>query len=250
MDLGLLDRVAIVTGASSGIGMETASQLASAGAQVVLVGRDTDRLEDVTRRLRADGAEATAIRADLEEADAAEEVAAAAVERFGRIDLLVHSAGIFEPAPLRETPDASFERQWRVNVRAPFQLSKLAVPHMPSGSAIVFISSTVAHTGFAACAAYSATKGAVEAMARALSAELAPGIRVNAIAPGFVRTPMVTRQLEGNPDMEGGLLEKTPVGFIGRPEDIGRLVAFVCSPLSAYTHGSTLVVDGGWTAKG
>jgi NAD(P)-dependent dehydrogenase (short-subunit alcohol dehydrogenase family) len=129
-------------------------------------------------------------------------------------------------------------------------MTQAARPHMQPGSTVLFISSTTAHAGFAACGAYSASKGAVEAMTRSLAAELAPDIRVNVIAPGFVATPMVTQQFDANPDMEGGLITKTPVGFVGVAEDIANAALFLSSDLSRYMTGSTVVVDGGWTAQG
>ncbi len=250
MRIDLTDTVAIVTGASSGIGEATARTMAAAGARVALVGRDVARLEGVRTRIAADGGEALALALDLGDGDAAAEAATRTVDAFGGIDAIVHNAGLFEAGPLADAPVASLDRQWAVNVRAPYVLTRAALPHLRERSSLVFISSSVVRAGFPGLAAYTATKGAVDAMARSLAAELAPRTRVNTIAPGFVGTPMVTAQYAADPAMEPGPISRTPVGFVGRPEDIAHGVAFLCSSASAYTHGSTLVIDGGWTAQG
>lgn len=250
MQIQLTGKVAVVTGASSGIGAESARVLAGAGARVALVGRDAERLDAVRAEIAQAGGTALAVVADLADDAAPQAVVDRAVAEWGAIDALVHSAGLFEAGPLAETPVGSLDRQWLVNVRAPYLLTQAALPHLRDGAAIVFVASSVVRTGFPALAAYTATKGAVDAMARSLAAELAPRVRVNTIAPGFVRTPMVTVQFDANPAMEAGLVEKTPVGFVGRPRDIAHGVAYLCSEASAYTHGSTLVIDGGWTAQG
>lgn len=246
----LTDKVAIVTGASSGIGAESARVLAAAGARVALVGRDAQRLDSVRAEIAAAGGEALAVVEDLADGAAPQRIVERTVAAYGGLDALVHSAGLFEAGPLADTPVESLDRQWVVNVRAPYLLTQAALPHLRDGSAIVFVASSVVRSGFPALGAYTATKGAVDALARSLAAELAPRVRVNTIAPGFVRTPMVTVQFDANPEMEPGLVEKTPVGFVGRPQDIANGVAYLCSAASAYTHGATLVIDGGWTAQG
>jgi NAD(P)-dependent dehydrogenase (short-subunit alcohol dehydrogenase family) len=249
MNIDLTDKAAIITGASSGMGAATARLMARAGARVAITGRNRDRLDAVRDEIAAGGGEAVVIPADLAEVAAAGQIVDAAVDGLGAIDYLIHSAGLYGPAPIEDATLESFELQWAVNVRAPFLLTQLALPHTRDGGAIVFISSTVARAGFPGCAAYTATKGAIESMARALAAELAPRIRVNVIAPGFVLTPMVTSQIDANPDMEGWLVDSTPLGFVGQAEDIAGGVAFLCSDASAYTHGTTLVIDGGWSAR-
>jgi NAD(P)-dependent dehydrogenase (short-subunit alcohol dehydrogenase family) len=250
MQIQLTGKVAVVTGASSGIGAESARLLAAAGARVALVGRDAERLEAVRAEIAQAGGTALAVVADLADGAAPQQVVDRTVAEWGGIDALVHSAGLFEAGPLAEAPVESLDRQWTVNVRAPYLLTQAALPQLRDAAAVVFVASSVVRSGFPALAAYTATKGAVDAMARSLAAELAPRVRVNTIAPGFVRTPMVTVQFDANPAMEAGLVEQTPVGFVGRPQDIGHAVVYLCSEASAYTHGSTLVIDGGWTAQG
>jgi NAD(P)-dependent dehydrogenase (short-subunit alcohol dehydrogenase family) len=129
-------------------------------------------------------------------------------------------------------------------------LTKALIPHLTEGSAIVFVSSTVAHTGFPAYAPYTATKGAIEALNRSLAVELAPRTRVNVVAPGFISTPMLTDQYPEAPQMEPWILGLTPLGFIASAEDIaGSIVALAAPSTSRYITGTTLVCDGGWLAR-
>jgi NAD(P)-dependent dehydrogenase (short-subunit alcohol dehydrogenase family) len=245
MRADLTGTAALITGASSGIGAATARVMAGAGARVALAGRDAGRLESLAGSLPGDP---LILPVDLRDAEAATGLADRAADALGTLDAVVHSAGIYEPEPLEDASLDTFERQWAVNVRAPWLITRAALPHLADGAAIVFVSSTVARAGFAGCSAYSATKGAVAGMARALAVELAPRIRVNTIEPGFVATPMVTSQYAANGDLEPFLVSKTPVGFVGAAEDIAHGIAFACSSLSRYMTGSTLTVDGGWTA--
>ncbi|HUY30661.1 MAG TPA: SDR family oxidoreductase [Acidimicrobiales bacterium] len=243
-------KVAVVTGASSGIGAATARLLASSGAALVLVGRDAGRLHEVAGT--SPGApDAVAVAVDLAQVGASDEVARAAADAFGSVDVVVHCAGLLEMAPVADVDPASIERMWAINARAPMLLTRSLAPHMGDGSAIVFVSSTVAHVGFGSYAPYSATKGALEAFARALAVELAPRTRVNVLAPGFVATPMLTDQYPGAPGLESWVVERTPLGFIGSGEDLATTILTLCDPESSrYVTGSTLVVDGGWIAKG
>ena len=245
MRADLTGTAALITGASSGIGAATARVMAGAGARVAIAGRDGARLDALAAALPG---EPVTLQADLRDAGEAAGLAGRAADALGTLDAVVHAAGIYEPEPLDAAALETFERQWAVNVRAPWLITRAALPHMGDGGAIVFVSSTVARAGFAGCSAYSATKGAVAGMARALAVELAPRIRVNTIEPGFVATPMVTSQYAANGDLEPFLVSKTPVGFVGAAEDIAHAIAFACSSLSRYMTGSTLTVDGGWTA--
>jgi NAD(P)-dependent dehydrogenase (short-subunit alcohol dehydrogenase family) len=250
MSLDLADKVTIVTGASSGIGEATAVLAAQRGARVVAVGRDEGRLAAVCTRIADAGGEASAIACDLrderEPADVAEKTAA----RYGRIDAIVHAAGVYEELPFAQAPLESLDRQWKIHVRGPFILTQAALPHLSQGATVVFVSSTVAHAGFPNCAAYTSTKGGVEAMGRALAAELAPAVRVNVVAPGFVDTPMISPAAEANPEFKPELARRTPVGFVGVAEDLAHTIAFLCADESRYVSGSVLVADGGWTGQG
>jgi NAD(P)-dependent dehydrogenase (short-subunit alcohol dehydrogenase family) len=243
----LKGRVALVTGASSGIGAGVAGHMAAAGAHVILVGRDPARLERILSKVSDESSSCHAIVADLSHPDGCATVIDQAVALAGRIDCLVNNAGLFVYEPFRETPEDQLDAQYLVNVRAPYALTRAAVPVMPAGSSVVFVSSNLARVGMAGTAAYSATKGAVESMARALAVELAPDIRVNSVAPGIIRTPMTWR-LEDEA-AAASVIDLTPAGRLGRVDDVAAAVTFLSSPAAGYIFGSTLTVDGGWNAQ-
>jgi NAD(P)-dependent dehydrogenase (short-subunit alcohol dehydrogenase family) len=243
-------RVAVVTGASSGIGAETAQVLAGCGARVVAVGRDEARLARTVGAIEAAGGEAIAVPADLAQVESAQAVIDAAVGLGGRVDILVLAAGQFHSAPLADTSVDDLDELYAVHLRAPFLLVKAAQPHFSKGASVLFYSSTVTQSGFAPYAAYTAVKGGVDAMARSLAIELAPDVRVNVVVPGFTGTPMVFDQYEAAPWLEEAIVQRTPVGFLGGPESAAHAAAFLVSDLSSYVHGTRVVVDGGWTAQG
>lgn len=246
MNVSLDGRTAVVTGASSGLGAATAVELAECGAVVLAVGRDEGRLAATASRserihvLSADLADPGSIGAVRRE-----------VERLGgRCDVLVHAAGHFENSEFAVTLPEEFDRLYRVHVLAPAMLTQALLPAMPAGAHVVFFASTVAHRGFAPYAAYSCMKGAVEALSRALAVELAPGIRVNCIVPGFHATPMMTDQFDAVAGLEEAVRVRTPLGFIAGPERCASLIAFLSSDEGGYTTGQSIVIDGGWTALG
>jgi NAD(P)-dependent dehydrogenase (short-subunit alcohol dehydrogenase family) len=250
VDWGLSGKAVIVTGASSGIGASTARALGAAGASVLLVGRDANRLAEQARATQAAGGRAEIASIDLDDIDATGSLPERAVSAFGSLHGIVHTASRFDPLPLADTSLATIEDQWRTNVAAPLMLTKAAVPHLVSGSSIVFIGSTTGTMGFPGCSAYTATKGAVDSITRALAVELAPsGIRVNLVVPGYVRTPMLQPHLDANEGYEAWILERTLLGRIGGPDEVAPSIVFMLSPLSQYVDGATLVTDGGWIAQ-
>jgi len=243
-------RTYLVTGATSGMGAAIAARLGSAGANVVIQGRDALRLADVAERVGKAGGAGHPAPYELAEPAGAGALVDQAVERFGGLHGLVLNASLFDPLPLADATLESLNRQWAINVAAHFMIVQAAAPVLPRGAAIVFVSSTTAHAGFAGCSAYAATKGAVEALARTLAVELAPqGIRVNTIAPGFVRTPMLQPHLDAIEGYEESLNAKTPLGRIGEPEEIAELAELLLSDRAAYVNGTTIVADGGWIAQ-
>ncbi|MFI6287179.1 SDR family NAD(P)-dependent oxidoreductase [Streptomyces sp. NPDC051018] len=244
----LRGKSAVVTGASSGIGAEIARALGAAGCGVVLVGRSADRLATAAKAVAATGAECLTVAADLREDDAPGDVVTAALGRFGRLDVLVHSAGVYAQASLEDTTDELFDEQWAINVRAPFRLTRAARPHLSRGASIVFVSSMSGLVGSPDDSAYCASKGAVELLVKALATELAPeGIRVNAVAPGNVHTPINATLI--TPELEREIVATTPAGRVGEVADISPAVVYLASDASSYVHGASLAVDGGFTAQ-
>jgi NAD(P)-dependent dehydrogenase (short-subunit alcohol dehydrogenase family) len=244
-DYRLDGRVAVVTGASSGIGAAIAEAMAQAGARIVLVGRDAERLSEVAAVC---GADPVTLALDICAGDAPGQVVSRALEACGRIDSIVHSAGIFWPKPFPDSPVESLDAQWAINVRAPYAITHAAEPHLREGSSVIFISSIAGHQGFPQSAAYCATKGAIEMLVRSLATEFAPrGVRVNAIAPGNIHSPMNAEFMK-SPEYEQSMIDQTPAGRVGVVEDVAPAVVFLASDAGRYIHGVSLLVDGGWTA--
>jgi NAD(P)-dependent dehydrogenase (short-subunit alcohol dehydrogenase family) len=245
---GLAGKRMLVTGASSGIGAAIAAELAAQGAAVAVVGRDAQRLAVTATVARERGAQCLEILADVDDLAELAMIVKQSVNKMGGLDGIVHAAGTFEVGPIADGVSA-LERQWRTNVRGPYALTGAALKHMPTGSAILFISSTAGHVGFPESSAYSASKGAIEALVRALAVELAPrGIRVNAISPGTIRTAMNARFFE-DPNYLSDQLAITPLGRVGEVRDIAPAAAFLVSDDASYITGQSIVIDGGVVAS-
>ena len=237
-------QVAIVTGASSGIGFGCATTLAGQGISVLGTGRDPDRLAE----LEQSSDRIATLAVDLTDDDAPERIVSAALQRWGRIDFLVNNAGIGSPKPLHETDDETLDRFLGIMLRAPFRLAREVIVHMQPGSAIINITSTFAVVGGLRGGAYSAAKGGLTALTTHIACQYgAQGIRCNAVAPGVTLTPMVASRLEDERFRKINT-EMTPHQRLGRVEDIASTVAFLCSEGGSFINGQTIVVDGGWTA--
>jgi NAD(P)-dependent dehydrogenase (short-subunit alcohol dehydrogenase family) len=247
--MGELDgKVAIVTGASSGIGAGVAEAMADAGARTVASGRDAARLGAVVARIESAGGECRSAVLDLEQPGACQSLVDRTLEAFGSIDSIVHGAGVFWPKPFPETTMEDYDRQMGLNVRVPFELTKLALPHLREGASIIYVSSIAGYIGFPNSSAYCASKGAVELLTRALGVELAPqGIRVNCIAPGNVATPM-NAHLLADPDYYKSMIDATPSRSIGKVEEIAPMAVFLASDKASFMVGSSVLIDGGWCA--
>ncbi len=244
MDLELSGRVAIVGGASQGIGRATALTLAAEGCDVVLAARREDALREAAAEAEKAGARVLAVPADLSSAQDAERLVAAAVERFGRVDALVTSIHHSPPG----TGDSDWQKSFDVLFMPAARLTRLVAPHMASGGAIVHLSSIWGKES-GGRPAYNAMKAALISHAKAMARELAgAGIRVNTVAPGSVSAAGGTwwkRQQEEPEAMARFTAENIPLGRFGTAEEIANVVAFLCSPKASWVTGATVVVDGG-----
>ena len=239
--------VAIVTGASSGIGFQCAVQLADAGIHVLGVGRDEAKLHELGKAIK-DPERIDTFAADLTSDDAPKRIVGRALSRWGQIDFLINNAGIGSPKPLHETDDATLDHFLNVMLRAPFRLSRDVIAHMKPGSAIINITSTYAVVGGLRGGAYSAAKGGLTALTTHIACQYgASGIRCNAVAPGVIPTPMTLHRLKDEKFRKMNT-EMTPSHRLGTVEDIASTVVFLCSPGGSYINGQTIVVDGGWSS--
>jgi len=241
-------KVALVTGGSRGIGAATARLLAKAGARVAITYRDrADAAQAVVAEIEEAGnaSRAIAIRADLSTADANRRVVGETVQKFGRLDFCVANAGIWPAAPVPVSRMA--EDQWRrtlaTNLDSVFYGCRAALAVMSGGGAIVIVSSTAGQRGESFHADYAASKGAVISLVKSLAVEVAPGITVNSVAPGWVETDMVAPALAGTDRSQ--ILEAIPLRRVAQPEDIAGPILFLCSPLARHITGEILNVNGG-----
>ncbi|WP_374446495.1 SDR family NAD(P)-dependent oxidoreductase [Stella sp.] len=245
----LTGRVALVTGASRGIGWEAAKALAGAGASVALVGRDPETLAARVEELAAAGHGAAFFQADLSDPRVAATVVAACEDRFGHIDILVNNAGINHRRPLQEFELEDFERVVATNLTSCFALAKAAARGMAKRGfgRIVSTSSIMSVTARPTIIAYIAAKGGLSSMTRALATELGPsGITVNAIAPGYIATEM-TVPLQQNAEFDAMMGQRTPLRRWGRPEEMAGAIVYLASDAASYLTGQTIVIDGGLT---
>lgn len=237
-------RVAIVTGASGGIGQEVATRLGADGQSVVVVGgSDRTKADEVAQAIVAKGGSAVGCAADVADEAAVGEVFAIAQREFGGVDVVVHAAGIMKLAPLVDLDLATVDSLIRTNVRGTFVVNQLAARQVRAGGAIINFSSTVVKLGLPTYAGYSATKGAVDAISIVLAKELeGRDVTVNAVAPGPTATPLF---LDGKDDETiGRLAQMNPMGRLGEPSDIAEVVSFLAGP-GRWVNGQTLYVNGG-----
>lgn len=245
-------RVALVTGGASGIGHASAARLASEGAAVVIADIDTENGEAVCRQLEAGGNRALFVHADVTSADASERMVSEAVRAFGRLDVLVTSAGVGSGGTVVDTDEAQWDRVVDLDLRAVYLSSRHAIPAMRTsgGGSIVHIASIGGLRGDWGGASFSAAKGGVVNLTRSMAvAHASEGIRVNCICPGVVHTPLTARWLS-DPRTYESVLERHPIGRLGQPEDVAAAVAYLASDEAGFVTGAVLAVDGGSLAKG
>jgi NAD(P)-dependent dehydrogenase (short-subunit alcohol dehydrogenase family) len=250
MDAELKDKIALVTGASSGIGRATALKFAASGASVALVGRDAEALEAVAGEIKKQGGEAFAVAADVTKEADAKRAVEETVGRFGAFDVLVNAAGGLQSGTVETTTLSAWDAMLDVNLRAVFHLMQLAIPHLETRRGnIVNVSSVTGLRAFPGVLAYCVSKAGVDQLTRCAALELAgKKIRVNAVNPGVVRTQVHRRGGMGE-EAYAAFLEHSqtthPLGRVGEAEEIAELILFLASSRAAWITGATYSIDGG-----
>ncbi|HKS55379.1 MAG TPA: glucose 1-dehydrogenase [Steroidobacteraceae bacterium] len=246
------EKVVLITGATAGIGAASAEAFAAAGAGLILTGRTTSAGEELAGHLRARGARVKFITGDVSREEDVRSWIAAALAEFGRLDIAVNNAGV-EGAlgPVTEQTVENFEHVFAINVRGLMLSLKHEIPAIAKqGGAIVNVSSMVGDVGMAGASVYVASKHAVNGLTRAAALETARlGVRVNAIAPGGVVTPMFQRFTAGNKEMQAGFANAHPMGRLAAPADIARTILFMAGDDASFMTGSVVAVDGGYTTQ-
>jgi len=244
-------RVALVTGASRGIGHDLVLALAGAGATAVAAARAPADVESLLAEARAAGGEVDAVAIDLTDRSSIEDAVAEVVDRHGRIDVLVNNAGLGTNHDALDATEQEWDELFAVNVRGLFFACQSAGRRMVDQryGRIVNMASQAGLVGIPRHAAYSASKGAVIALTKVLALEWAPfGVTVNSVAPTFIRTPGTAERLD-QPEFLADVLERLPVGHVGSTTDVAGAVIYLASPAASLVTGTVLVVDGGWTAR-
>lgn len=243
-------KVALVTGGSYGIGQAAALRFAERGAKVVIAARGREKGEETVAQIKAMGAEAVYIPVDIGDQAAVNMMVAGAVDAFGQINIVVNSAGL--EGAVMETADCTEENWFNVintNLNGTFYLMKAAIPHLlnAGGGAIVNVVSIIGVIAFPGLPAYTASKAGIIGLTKTAALEYAKrGIRINAVAPGSIRTPMYMRFSGGTPEAEAYMSTFHPLGRIGEPPECGDAIVWLCSDEASFITGHTLPVAGGW----
>lgn len=250
----LKDKVALITGGSLGLGKATAKLFAKEGAKVVITGRTEKTLKETVEEASKEGVELDYLVSDVSKEKDCRDAVDNTVKKYGKIDVLFNNAGILFSDVTHETDISQWENIFNINVKGTFMMSKFAIPHMleKGYGIIVNNSSIVGLKAVPGLAAYNSTKGAVTQFTRSMALEYADkGIRVNAICPGTIVTPMVTNMLDATEDAkatEEFFKSYHPMGRLGEPDEIAHAVLFLCDDNVKFMTGSMLSVDGGWIA--
>jgi NAD(P)-dependent dehydrogenase (short-subunit alcohol dehydrogenase family) len=250
MNISLKDKVAIVTGASHGIGRAIAGAYAAAGAKVVLASRKQEGLDVAASEIQAEGGSALAIATHVGDEDAVQRLAETTLETYGRIDVLLSNAGTNPHfGPTLDATTALWDKIMEVNLRGAFLLCRAAAPHMEAGSKIVLMSSVAGFRPSTGLGIYSISKAGLNMLTMVLAGELGPkGIRVNALAPGTIKTRF-SRALTHDDQISERILSRTPLGYFGEPQDVVGAALYLASDLADYVNGAILTIDGGVMAS-
>lgn len=242
----------LITGSSRGFGRALAGAALDAGDRVVATARKPEQLADLVERF---GDRVLAIELDVTDAQAAAVAIDAGIARFGRLDVVVNNAGGNIPEPFVDVTEEHLDHLLDLNVRAAFLVAQaaaktmLAQPRSPSGGVIINMTSQMGHVGAAGRTVYCMTKAGIEGLTKAMAVELAPhNIRVNAVAPTFIETPM-TAPFFAKPEFRKWVLDRIPLGRLGQLGEVASAIVFLASPAAALMTGTSLVLDGGWTAQ-
>jgi NAD(P)-dependent dehydrogenase (short-subunit alcohol dehydrogenase family) len=242
----LADKVAVVSGGTSGIGLAIAQRFAREGAHVIIFGRHRDALDEAAQLI---GANVTAIQADASRLEDLDRVADAVRSAKGKVDVVVSSAGLVEQVPLPEITPDHYDRTFALNAKAPLFLVQKMLPMMGSGGSIILVSSAMHYMGLANHSTYAATKAALRSYSRTWAAEFKDsGIRANTLSPGVVDTPMLDSQAatpEEAAAIRAGYANDAPMRRLAQPEELANAALFLASDESSFMTGSDMVVDGG-----
>lgn len=250
MNYGLKDKIVVISGGTSGIGLATARLLAADGARVFLIGRSEEKGLSALGMLDADPEMVKFVQADVSTVAGCQSAAEAVRSMAGRVDVLINSAGVYREQWLELVTEEEYQEIMDINVKGTLFLCQVMLPLMTEhGATIINIASDAGLEGNYGCPVYCASKGAVVALTRALALDYAPRIRVNCVCPGDVATPLVEKQLAAGDYTLEEMAEPYPIGRIGQPDEIAHVICSLVSPFNSYMTGSIVAVDGGLTAK-
>jgi NAD(P)-dependent dehydrogenase (short-subunit alcohol dehydrogenase family) len=251
----LQDKVALVTGGASGIGRATALTFAREGAKLVIADMNEEGGQQTVHMITENGGQATFVQVDVTRAAEVEAMIGKAVETYGRLDCAHNNAGVGSRPRVRlhELPEASWDHVIDINLKGVWLCMKYEITQMleQGGGAIVNTSSIMGLVGsWSRSGAYNASKHGVLGLTKSAALEYAKsGIRVNAVCPGYIRTPLIEQTLSANPEMEAAIIDRHPVGRMGQPSEIAEAVVWMCSDAASFVTGHAMTVDGGYVAQ-